>query len=431
MKLISVFYTLFWIVFFPTCVAFNELPGFRHIDEIMTVVLICFTIVMSGVRTTNRKPWLEYFAVLAVLAFYTLYSLFVSRVNVAGAVYIELVQQARSYSVLLCTWILNPQFSQRQKHLMLTAMLLTLFSWLWFSYNAGDLVADAEFPVLGQLAICTGMAYYIFAKPSGSVRYVALLIVLVGMLAPKFKFMGEVVCFVGVVFFLRSRIRYNSPKTALQLALLMSVVIAFTWTRFDWYYVSGWENETLARPMTYKTALFILRDYFPFGPGMGTFATYAASVYYSPLYYVYHLNEVWGLSESASNFMADAFYPTLAQYGVVGVALFVWFWARRLRDINRITDIRYYRVALMVFFCLVIESTADTSYLSGKGMGYFMLLGLCLNSTYRPKKPREKECADAAAEGNAAGTSVGISRSASPKSLDEGQNGQKVWRIEG
>ena len=391
MKLISIFYTLFWMVFFPTCIAFNDLPGFRHVDEAMTAVLIVFTVLVSGVRTTNRKPWKEYVAFLALLVFYAAYSLYVSRVNVAEAVYVEFVQQLRPYSVLLCTWILNPKFSRMQKRLMLTTMIATLLAWLLFTFMAGDLVPDAEVPVLGQLAICTGMAYSIFAQPSGRNKYVALFIVLVGLLAPKFKYFGEVVCFVGVVFFLTRRIHFKSPKTVLQLTLLAVVCIAFTWSKFDWYYVSGWENEELARPMTYKTALLILKDYFPFGPGMGTFGTYAAAVHYSPLYYSYHLNEIWGLSESFSAFVADAFYPTLAQYGVVGVGFFVWFWARRLKNINQITDIRYYRVALLAFFCLAIESVADTSYLSGKGMGYFMLLGLCLNSTYRPKTKEKAE----------------------------------------
>ena len=391
MKLISIFYTLFWMVFFPTCIAFNDLPVFRHVDEIMTAALIVFTILVFGVRTTNRKPWKEYAVFLLLLTIYAAYSLFVSRVNVAEAVYIEFVQQIRPYSVLLCTWILNPQFSRMQKRLMLTTMIATLLAWLLFTFRAGDLVTDAEFPVLGQLAICTGMAYYIFAQPSANNKYVALFIVLVGLLAPKFKYFGEVVCFVGVVFFLTRRIHFKSPKTVLQLTLLAVVCIAFTWSKFDWYYVSGWENEELARPMTYKTALLILKDYFPFGPGMGTFGTYAAAVHYSPLYYSYHLNEIWGLSETFSAFVADAFYPTLAQYGVVGVGFFVWFWARRLKNINQITDIRYYRVALLAFFCLAIESVADTSYLSGKGMGYFMLLGLCLNSTYRPKTKEKAE----------------------------------------
>ena len=41
---------------------------------------------------------------------------------------------------------------------------------------------------------------------------------------------------------------------------------------------------------------------------------------------------------------------------------------------------KYYRIALLTFFCLAIEQTADTSWLSGKGMGYCMLIGLCLNA---------------------------------------------------
>ena len=52
---------------------------------------------------------------------------------------------------------------------------------------------------------------------------------------------------------------------------------------------------------------------------------------------------------------------------------------------------RYYRVAMMAFFCLAIESVADSSYLSGKGMGYFMLIGLCLNANrglIKFKRPR-------------------------------------------
>ena len=86
MKFISIFYTLFWMVFFPTCIAFNDLPGFRHVDEAMTAVLIVFTVLVSGVRTTNSKPWKEYVAFLALLVFYAAYSLYVSRVNVAEAV---------------------------------------------------------------------------------------------------------------------------------------------------------------------------------------------------------------------------------------------------------------------------------------------------------------------------------------------------------
>ena len=48
---------------------------------------------------------------------------------------------------------------------------------------------------------------------------------------------------------------------------------------------------------------------------------------------------------------------------------------------------RYYRIAFVTFFCLAIEQTADSSWLSGKGMGYCMLIALCLNAPrYMTKK---------------------------------------------
>ena len=35
---------------------------------------------------------------------------------------------------------------------------------------------------------------------------------------------------------------------------------------------------------------------------------------------------------------------------------------------------------MITFCCLAIEQTADSSWLSGKGMGYCMLIALCLNA---------------------------------------------------
>ena len=93
----------------------------------------------------------------------------------------------------------------------------------------------------------------------------------------------------------------------------------------------------------------------------------------------YKLNDIWGLDEGGG-FICDAYYPTLAQFGIVGVFFFLWFWKRRMSAINVIVDMRYYRVAMITICCLAIEQTADSSWLSGKGMGYCMLLALCLNA---------------------------------------------------
>lgn len=381
MKGIARFFTLYWIVYFPTCIAYNDLPGFSSIDEAMTILLFLYTITKFGSRYTNRKPWKEFFVCLSIIAFYVVYSLMFGA-NVAGGVWLDLMQEIRPYTIIFCTWILNPQFTKKQKKWMLATMVVTLFSWILYHPESFE-NKESEFPVLGQLAICTGMSWYLLTEPTKRNRYIALALVLTGMLAPKFKFMGEVVCFIAFVFFLKKRLNFRSPKTMIYCAIILAVVLTVTWTRFDAYYVSGLSNDELARPMTYKTSLKIFYDYFPLGSGMGTFACNGAWKYYSPLYYKYNLNDIWGMSDEsvgAGCFICDAYYPTLAQFGIVGIFFFLWFWKRRMSAINIIVDMRYYRVAMITICCLAIEQTADSSWLSGKGMGYCMLLALCLNA---------------------------------------------------
>lgn len=389
MKGIARFFTIYWIIYFPTCIAYNDLPGFSSIDEIMTVLLFVYTFMKYSNRSINRRPWREFMVCLSVIAFYTLYSLMFG-VNVAGGVWLDLLQEIRPYFIIFCTWILNPRFTKRQKKWMLGTMVLTLFSWIAYHPQTLDTQVEAEFPVLGQLAICTGMSWYLFTKETKCNRNIALLLVLTGMMAPKFKFMGEVVCFIGFVYFVKNRLNFKSPKTIIYAVLLVTVILMVTWTRFDTYYVSGLSNDELARPMTYKTSLRILWDYLPFGSGMGSFACNGAWKYYSPLYYEYHLNEVLGLNEGGG-FICDAYYPTLAQFGIVGVFFFCWFWKRRLVAFNQIEDMRYYRVAMLTFCCLVIEQTADSSWLSGKGMGFCMLIALCLNANRNAMEHRRRE----------------------------------------
>lgn len=381
MRGIAKFYTLFWIVYFPTCIAFNELESMGLVDEIMTVILIGYTFTKINKRYVVKRPRKEYYQFLLILTFFTIYGLLFGA-NIQKAVLRDLVQWIRPFSVIYCTWILNPQFTKKQKMIMLYSMIATMMAWFIYHPEArgGE---NAEFAVLGQLAMCTGMAWYLLTDPTKTNTYIATALVLSGMMAPKFKFLGEVVCFIYVIYFMQNRLKFKSPKTAISIALMMAVVLYVTWFKFEAYYVSGFQEgaERMARPESYKVAFGqILWDYFPFGSGMGSFGCAAAADFYSPLYYKYKMDDIWGLTPDNPMFLADAFYPTLAQIGVVGIFFFCAFWKRRFQEMNRIVDMRYYKVAWITVFCLAIEQTADTSFLSGKGMGYCMLIALCLNA---------------------------------------------------
>lgn len=388
MKEIAFFFTIYWIVYFPTCIAYYNSGGMLWIDELMTAIIFTYTLTKATHRSVTKIAWKEYTTFVAIWIFYLVYG-FIFGTNVFDSVWRDALQWLRPFSVLYCTWVLNPRLSEKQKKYMLYGMLLTMGMWIIQNPETAT-AGNIESVTLGQMAICTGMTWYLFTKETKRNRYIALAIVLTGLLAPKFKFMGEVVAFVGLFFFTKKQLNLKSPKTFVSIIILVTAMLVVTWSRFDTYYVSGLDNDNLARPMTYKTAVKILFDYFPFGSGFGSFGTAAAADFYSPLYYKYELNHVWGLTPTDPQFVADAFYPTLAEVGILGAFLFFSFWFKKLKTFEKIKDLRYYRVAMMCFFCLAIEQTADSSFLSGKGMGYCMLIGLCLNANRNMLRDNKK-----------------------------------------
>ncbi len=384
MRGIAKFYTWFWIIYFPLCIAFAAVVNYDWSDEILTVALLAYGLVKHRYLVNDKKRRMEIGVYIGLMIFYLGYSLLM-RVTTPRGVVLDFLQQLRPYAVFYLTWMMAPQFTSYQKNRIKWVMLLSFVGFLLaFKFNP-SLVAPfggTESAALGQIALCCAMIYYLFSKQSKHNRNVALLIMLMGLVSGKSKYFGECVVFIALVLFVNRKINWLSPKTLLRVGMLGAVVLYFTWAKFSAYYVEGFQEEAqaMARPATYETGIQIMfRDYIPFGSGLGSFGTAAAAKEYSPLYYKYELDKVWGLTPDNPMFLADAFYPTLAEYGLVGLFFFLWFWKKRLWEANRITDIVHYRMALMSILALALESTADSSYLSGKGMGYFMILAVCLN----------------------------------------------------
>lgn len=229
-------------------------------------------------------------------------------------------------------------------------------------------------------SIVCALLYYYFSTESRRAVIITLLIMTSGLLSLKSKFFGEYILMVALFLLVKKKVNFKSVKAICIEVILLVVVLFFTWTKFSFYYIEGFKDSSqeLARPISYITSLKIFVDYFPFGSGFATFSSNAAGVYYSPLYYKYNIDGVWGLSPDNPAFLADAFYPLLAQFGIVGVLLFCVFWRRRFSQIQNINMLKYYRLAIMASLCLLIESVGDTSYLSSPGIAYFLILALCL-----------------------------------------------------
>lgn len=385
MKGIAKLYTWFWIIYFPVCIAFTNVVNFDRSDEILTVALLGYAFMKQRFLVKDKGRTTEINIYIGLMIFYLVYSLLIQVTTLRG-VYLDLLQQLRPYAVFYLTWMMAPDFSPKQKKRIKWVMLLSFWGYLILFKIKPSVVTPyggGESAALGQIALCCAMIYYLFSKQTKRNRNIAILIMLLGLISGKSKYFGECVVFIALMMFVKSKINFTSVSTLLKVAALGCVVIFFTWTKFNAYYVEGFQDDAqeMARPLTYETGMKIMfKDYIPFGSGLGSFGTSAAAKEYSPLYYDYKLDMVWGLTPENPMFLADAFYPTLAEYGIVGLFFFLWFWKRRLWECNKIPNIVYYRMALMAILALALESTADSSYLSGKGMGYFMVLALCLNS---------------------------------------------------
>lgn len=385
MRSISNFYTWFWIIYFPVCIAFTFVVNFDWSDEILTVLLLGYAFMKQRFLVKDKGRKTEINIYIGLMVFYLAYSFFI-KITTPRGILLDFMQQLRPYAVFYLTWMMAPDFSPKQKKRIKWIMLLSFFGYLIAFKFKPSLVTpygSGESAALGQIALCCAMIYYLFSKQTKRNRNIAILIMLLGLISGKSKYFGECVVFIALVIFVKSKINFTSVSTLLKVAALGSAVIFFTWTKFNAYYVEGFQEdaEAMARPVTYETGMKIMfKDYIPFGSGLGSFGTAAAAKEYSPLYFKYNLDEIWGLDPSNPMFLADAFYPTLAEFGLVGLFFFLWFWKRRLWEANKIHNLIYYRMALMCILALALESTADSSYLSGKGMGYFMILALCLNS---------------------------------------------------
>ncbi|AQR93884.1 hypothetical protein [Clostridium saccharoperbutylacetonicum] len=136
-----------------------------------------------------------------------------------------------------------------------------------------------------------------------------------------------------------------------------------------------------ARPALYIVGFKLACDHFLFGSGFGTFASYLSGQYYSPVYDMYSISTVIGLTRDMYDYMADTFWPYIyGQFGFVGFVLFVAAIISIFISIKR----RYYLnkknmlAAFLMFSYILIASTAEAIFTDVTGIFIFMVMATYL-----------------------------------------------------
>lgn len=192
---------------------------------------------------------------------------------------------------------------------------------------------------------------------------------------------------IAVVMFLMDR---RGHISAVSLGLSIVAVIVSAWSSIILYYSN--ETVTTARSVLFRTSFNIAEMYFPFGSGFATFgsAVTADPINYSPLYFYFGLDSIWGLTPMNPSYLSDAFWPiVVAQSGFVGTACFVGFvtclvWACFRFDGRALHT---WFPSLCIVGYLILGSVAESSFFNPSSVYLSILLGMYIGRA--PLKHKE------------------------------------------
>lgn len=171
-------------------------------------------------------------------------------------------------------------------------------------------------------------------------------------------------------------------KFQVSVGVLCACAIGFYFAKSKILAYVSW-GLTAARPALYIVSLSIMRDYFPLGSGFGTFASSLSGEYYSPLYYMYGIQNVSGLERDLGYaYIADTFWPYIfGQFGVFGTLIYflsLYYVARCI--ISKYQGDKYKFIASLSLFIYLVTGCFVESMMTNSFIAlYALILGLYLN----------------------------------------------------
>lgn len=185
-----------------------------------------------------------------------------------------------------------------------------------------------------------------------------------------------VVYVLGYLIFVYGR---SATLKATALLAIPGISLAFGVQKFAYYF----GQDRTARGVLFRYGVQTAKSYFPIGAGFSTYGTYAARKYYSPLYYKYNFENVWGLSQGMGDFLTDDYWPAvMGEFGFFGAILMLVLIALMFVKVIRETgDYPACRFAgLYGLICMVISSMVSASFFHTMSVVLSLTIAVCIVS---------------------------------------------------
>ena len=349
--------------------------------------------------------------ITGIMLFYAIYSLTWVSYNTPKAIFQDFIVQMKPFCYFCVSFAVVPKFNAQirkiLKYISIIISCIVFFS-VVFGLVKPILFHPAYVGLLSLLAFCVYLLASIeeHGKVAKKDVVISLILLTIGLTSTRAKFYGEYVFILYLLFFYVLGSLKKMKISHIIIALVsLCLILVVAWNKIDYYFISGGEVDmafdedllsSFARPVMYASMFPILGMHLLFGSGFASFGTYASStsINYSNLYSVIGIDNVWGLSRDFDSFICDAYYPSLAQYGLIGLVLFivlyVWMY-KKLSLYIYITGKVYYLIGLVIIVALLIENIAATSFNQGAGAMCMMILGYLISNFKKITKEQEIE----------------------------------------
>lgn len=367
-------------------------------DELLAYSLLGIAI-LDCLFNNAWKKYTLLWILMAVMTFYAWYSIAFLNYNTTGMILKDWIIELKPFIPFAVILGLSVSFTPKEKqYLRYICMLNVMIMLIALLCGVRITMILVVHPACAGHVIYLSSIFYLFCsydESSGAIRkrdiYITALMLTTGLLCAKAKYFAMYIPAIYLLLFYKPGIlRHFNVKHAIITVFIGIGVLATTWNKIQYYFLQG-NSETFdptvidsfARPVLYVTSGLILVDHFPFGTGLASFASFPSAENYSNVYYEYGINHVHGLTPySKPSFICDAFYPSLAQFGVIGIILFIAFWIY-IYNYPRIlirSDKSKYRIPFIIASIILIfifsECTSGNALTQVSGTLSMMLLGI-------------------------------------------------------
>lgn len=377
----------------------NIVPQFSYIDELYTLVFLCFIVREILINRTKRKHLCFVFPIL-IMCVCAIISTALNNYQPYINDLLDLYANVKFPIAFLGTILLYAEFDMDKyanrignhvKFLTIVLAGLTIIDILFnafpdpnyqfYKHGIKSLRLIYGHPATLAVVCLLLCSVLVFLQSYNikSRKYQATLFVIM-ILTLRAKIIGTI-AIVSLIYIIVYK--YRKKITIRRLVLLAPFALVFAWGEIQSYYV---ENLQASRLVLTLTSIDIAKDMFPFGTGLATFGSAFSKAPYSPVYSRYGISTIWGLSESTAHDISDTFWPMLlGQFGIVAMVSFLIYIVYIYKEIQSISikEKNAYMGCMILMVYLAVASTSESAFVNAYAVYYAMFMSVYINDSKR------------------------------------------------